>query len=102
MPYLSWTPTIGRNSAFIDLTEEQREELGGIEYRALKTLALILVCKAMRSPFLTLVLTTIIRLFCWASTSRDVVLTSVDRQRAAVCRNAKISGSQHCMVVRFP
>lgn len=44
MPYLSWTPTIGRNSAFIDLTEEQREELGGIEYRALKTLAVILVC----------------------------------------------------------
>ncbi|OCK91161.1 potassium transport protein TRK1/TRK2 [Cenococcum geophilum 1.58] len=44
MPYLSWTPTVGRNSAFIDLTEEQREELGGIEYRALKTLAVILVC----------------------------------------------------------
>lgn len=43
MPYLSWQPTIGRNSAFIDLTEEQREELGGIEYRSLKTLALILV-----------------------------------------------------------
>ncbi|KAF4312983.1 Cation transporter [Botryosphaeria dothidea] len=42
-PYLSWTPTIGRNSAFVDLTEEQREELGGIEYRALKTLAFVLV-----------------------------------------------------------
>jgi hypothetical protein len=45
MPYLSWTPTVGRNSAFVDLTEEQREELGGIEYRSLKLLALILVCK---------------------------------------------------------
>jgi potassium uptake Trk family protein len=44
MPYLSWQPTIGRNSAFYDLTEEQREELGGVEYRALKTLALVLVC----------------------------------------------------------
>ncbi|KAF2091128.1 hypothetical protein K490DRAFT_33318 [Saccharata proteae CBS 121410] len=43
MPYLSWTPTVGRNSAFVDLTEEQREELGGIEYRALKTLAFVLV-----------------------------------------------------------
>lgn len=43
-PYLSWEPTIGRNSAFPDLTEEQREELGGIEYRSLKTLAVILVC----------------------------------------------------------
>lgn len=44
MPYLSWQPTIGRNSAFVDLTEEQREELGGIEYRSLKTLAIVLVC----------------------------------------------------------
>ncbi|OAG04634.1 potassium transport protein TRK1/TRK2 [Paraphaeosphaeria sporulosa] len=44
MPYLSWTPTVGRNSAFVDLTEEQREELGGIEYRALKLLAVVLVC----------------------------------------------------------
>lgn len=45
MPYLSWQPTVGRNSAFVDLTEEQREELGGIEYRSLKLLAIILVCK---------------------------------------------------------
>ncbi|KAF2179863.1 potassium transport protein TRK1/TRK2 [Zopfia rhizophila CBS 207.26] len=44
MPYLSWTATVGRNSAFVDLTEEQREELGGIEYRSLKLLAIILVC----------------------------------------------------------
>ncbi|KAG9244703.1 cation transport protein-domain-containing protein [Calycina marina] len=42
-PYLNWEPTIGRNSEFMDLTEEQREDLGGIEYRSLKTLALILV-----------------------------------------------------------
>ncbi|KAI0395319.1 cation transport protein-domain-containing protein [Xylariaceae sp. FL0594] len=42
-PYLSWQPTIGRNSQFVDLTEEQRDELGGIEYRSLKTLALVLV-----------------------------------------------------------
>lgn len=48
MPYLSWQPTIGRNSAFVDLTEEQREELGGIEYRSLKTLAIVLVCKSAR------------------------------------------------------
>ncbi|KIW07237.1 hypothetical protein, variant [Verruconis gallopava] len=44
LPYLSYTATIGRNSTFVDLTEEQREELGGIEYRALKTLAWILIC----------------------------------------------------------
>ena len=44
MPYLSYEATIGRNSMFVNLTEEQREELGGIEYRSLKTLALILSC----------------------------------------------------------
>ncbi|OJD20231.1 hypothetical protein ACJ73_08436 [Blastomyces percursus] len=43
-PYLSWQPTIGRNSAFVDLTEAQRNELGGIEYRALKALAVVLIC----------------------------------------------------------
>ncbi|CAI4217843.1 unnamed protein product [Parascedosporium putredinis] len=41
-PYLSWTPTTGRNSQFPGLTLEQREELGGIEYRSLRTLALLL------------------------------------------------------------
>jgi hypothetical protein len=54
MPYLSWTPTVGRNSAFVDLTEDQRDELGGIEYRALKTLAYILVGSSIKHPsFLT-------------------------------------------------
>lgn len=42
-PYLSWVPTIVRNSTFANLNEEQREELGGIEYRALKTLAIVLM-----------------------------------------------------------
>ncbi|KAK1780313.1 cation transport protein-domain-containing protein [Copromyces sp. CBS 386.78] len=43
-PYLSWEPTLGRNSQFRDLTEEQREELGGIEYRVLKLLQKIILC----------------------------------------------------------
>jgi len=43
LPYLSYAATIGRNSIFVDLTEEQREELGGIEYRSLKTLAWVLI-----------------------------------------------------------
>lgn len=42
-PYLSWNATVGRNSNFVDLTEEQRNELGGIEYRSLKSLAVVLV-----------------------------------------------------------
>ena len=55
IPYLSWEPTIGRNSAFVDLTEEQREELGGIEYRSLKTLALILIIYSLGWNFIGLV-----------------------------------------------
>jgi len=43
MPYLSWQATTGRNSAFLGLSAAQREELGGIEYRSLKTLATILI-----------------------------------------------------------
>lgn len=53
MPYLSYKPTIGRNSKFLDLTEEQREELGGIEYRSLKVLSKIVVGELilLRSEF---------------------------------------------------
>lgn len=40
--YLSWTPTVGRNSTFVHLTEEQKNELGGVEYRAVKLLFKIL------------------------------------------------------------
>ncbi|KAK2743057.1 low affinity potassium transporter [Myotisia sp. PD_48] len=40
-PYLSYTPTIGRNSQFLNLTDAQREELGGIEYRSLRILGKI-------------------------------------------------------------
>ena len=49
MPYLSYQPTVGRNSQFLDLTEEQREELGGIEYRSLKLLGRILIGKSYQS-----------------------------------------------------
>lgn len=41
--YLSWTPTVGRNSAFVGLSHEQIEELGGVEYRALKVLRWIAI-----------------------------------------------------------
>ncbi|CAZ79196.1 unnamed protein product [Tuber melanosporum] len=43
MPYLSYTPTLGRNSQFVGLSDEERDELGGIEYRSLKLLAKVLV-----------------------------------------------------------
>ena len=41
--YLSWVPTVGRNSTFVDMSEEQKEELGGVEYRAVKLLIKILL-----------------------------------------------------------
>ncbi|KAK6339309.1 low affinity potassium transporter [Orbilia javanica] len=44
-PYLPRTLTIGRNSQFNygELTEEEKDELGGVEYRSLRTLGYILV-----------------------------------------------------------
>nr|CAB91046.1 high-affinity potassium uptake transporter [Schwanniomyces occidentalis] len=39
----SWVPTVGRNSTFVHLNEEQKEELGGVEYRAIKLLIKILI-----------------------------------------------------------
>lgn len=41
--YLSWDPTIGRNSKFIALTSEEKAELGGVEYQSMKLLTRILV-----------------------------------------------------------
>ncbi|KIK67556.1 hypothetical protein GYMLUDRAFT_257413 [Collybiopsis luxurians FD-317 M1] len=38
VPYISFEAVVGRNSAFPLLTDEQLEELGGVEYRALNAL----------------------------------------------------------------
>ena len=38
VPYISFDAVVGRNSQFKDLSSEQLEELGGVEYRALKVL----------------------------------------------------------------
>ena len=43
VPYISFTATVGRNSRFTGLTEDQMNELGGVEYRALKVLLWIVV-----------------------------------------------------------
>jgi len=43
LPRLSSQVTIGRNSRFQNLTPQDREELGGIEYRSLKLLLKIVV-----------------------------------------------------------
>lgn len=41
VPYITFDAVVGRNSRFRDLTSEQMEELGGVEYRALKVLLVI-------------------------------------------------------------
>ncbi|KAN0080721.1 Cation transport domain containing protein [Elaphomyces granulatus] len=77
LPYLSWSATIGRNSAFVNLTEDQREELGGIEYRALKTLALILI-----TYFLFIHTLGVVCLVPWILNSQyGLVVTSVGQGR---------------------
>lgn len=40
--YLSYQPRIGRNSTFVGLSDSQKTELGGVEYRATKLLCLLL------------------------------------------------------------
>lgn len=49
VPYLSFPTIVGKNSAFHDLTEDQLEEIGGIELRALNMLmwAVPLVCSSV-------------------------------------------------------
>jgi len=41
VPYISFAATVGRNSHFTGLTEEQMDELGGVEYSALRVLLYI-------------------------------------------------------------
>lgn len=41
-PYLSWEPAVARNSAIVELNAQQRAELGGVEYRAVKLLLKII------------------------------------------------------------
>jgi hypothetical protein len=38
LPFLSKQVTVGRNSQFHNMTSADREQLGGVEYRALKVL----------------------------------------------------------------
>ncbi|KAK6820281.1 hypothetical protein RU639_007576 [Aspergillus parasiticus] len=77
LPYLSWNATVGRNSQFVDLTEEQRDELGGIEYRALKTLAVVLI-----SYYVFFHLLGVICLVPWILTTRwGAVVTDIGQGR---------------------
>jgi hypothetical protein len=76
--YLSWLPDsidgliIGRNSEFFtdELTDEQLERLGGIEYRALRFLSyFVFACKCRNQPPSTLADDSQTSSISWCSTS---------------------------------
>lgn len=50
VPYISFDAVVGRNSQFKDLSSDQLEELGGVEYRALKVLTWVVPCVSPRAP----------------------------------------------------
>lgn len=51
LPYVSFDAIVGRNSVFYGLTEEQIDELGGVEYRALNALLWIIPAVSLRAGF---------------------------------------------------
>ena len=51
-PYISFEAVVGRNSEFEELTREQLEELGGVEYRGLT--ALLWIVGGVRGFFVCL------------------------------------------------
>lgn len=57
VPYISFSASVGRNSTFHNLTDENIEELGGVEYRALTALLwivpLVSFCALSSSIWLT-------------------------------------------------
>ena len=81
VPYLTFPTIVGKNSAFHDLTQEQLEELGGIEFRALNMLmwAVPLVRRASFSAVCCLSLFSIVfsrwrsRLLYWRHTYHTLV-----------------------------
>jgi len=53
VPYISFDAVVGRNSHFYDLREEELEELGGVEYRALSMLLWLVPLVGPEAPILT-------------------------------------------------
>ena len=69
VPYLTFPTIVGKNSAFQNLTQEQLEELGGIEFRALNMLmwAVPLVPRFCSPCNISLILSFSIISFRWRS-----------------------------------
>lgn len=56
VPYLTFDATVSRNSRFQELTETQKDELGGVEYRAIDLLAKLLPAYYLGFSFFFVVL----------------------------------------------
>ncbi|QRV98028.1 potassium/sodium transporter [Ceratobasidium sp. AG-Ba] len=56
VPYISFNAIVGRNSQFHDLSQEEQEELGGVEYRALTALLWIIAGYHIGSQLLAFVI----------------------------------------------
>lgn len=49
VPYITFDAIVGRNSQFQDLSPEEQEELGGVEYRALGALLWIIAAVSLNT-----------------------------------------------------
>lgn len=76
MPFLSRQATLGRNSQFRNLTSEDREELGGIEYRSLKLLLKIVVGECASFPWAAQVKRRRVKACLLTTTIKDTLLDS--------------------------
>ncbi|TID30102.1 hypothetical protein CANINC_001326 [Pichia inconspicua] len=64
--YLSWNPTVGRNSKFIALSSQQKQELGGVEYQSMK-----LLCKIVSAYYIGFHILAIVFFVPFAATKKS-------------------------------
>lgn len=64
--YLSWNPTVGRNSKFITLSSQQKQELGGVEYQSMK-----LLCKVVSAYYIGFHILGIVLFVTFATTKKS-------------------------------
>ena len=85
LPMLSSKVTMGRNSSFKNLTKEDREKSGGIEYGSLRVLLKITVCESAvirNTGFLVLHTDHVESLLHWTSPLWRHLSCSVDSKRS--------------------
>ncbi|AET39977.1 Trk1p Ecym_5208 [Eremothecium cymbalariae DBVPG len=63
--YLSYAPNVGRNSIFVGLTDTQKIELGGVEYRATK-----LLCKILTVYYFGFHIIAVVLLLPWINSTK--------------------------------